>query len=162
MNLFSFAAAAVMAATTHILPAADLKAPARVVRIIDGDSIVVVRDGVEEKVRLACIDAPELGQGSPGKWAKEDVSLALLGDPEVTLKVYGKDRYGRTIAEVYRNRDGANVNLLLVEFGSAFAYWDYMSCDRNAYEAAEVKAQSGPYGVWRTQVQFPWEWRREN
>jgi endonuclease YncB( thermonuclease family) len=55
----------------------------------------------------------------------------------VSLKVQTKDRYGRTVAESYRN--GQSVNLAMVQSGQTFAYGQYLSsCDGGAYLAAEA------------------------
>ena len=87
---------------------------------------------------------------------------ALLGNPEVNLVIYGEDRYGRTIAEVIRTVDGRNVNLIMVENGSAFTYWQYMQCDETEYFNAEGFAFTQALGVWNNDVAVmqPWEWRR--
>jgi len=49
-------------------------------------------------IRLNGIDCPEKGQAY-GKRAKQAASELVFGK-EVTLQTYGKDKYGRTIADV--------------------------------------------------------------
>ena len=62
---------------------------------IDGDTLVCNR----QKVRLANVNAAELNRPG-GKEAKRRLQ-GLVRGRTVTLKHYGKDRYGRLLAEVY-------------------------------------------------------------
>ena len=98
---------------------------ARVVRVVDGDTIRVVQDGREEAVRYIGVDTPEtVKPGSPvecyGKAASaanrrlvEGEAVRLVGDAE------DRDRYGRRLAYVYRSRDDLFVNAELVRGGYA-------------------------------------------
>jgi len=62
---------------------------------IDGDTLVCNR----QKVRLVNVNAAELGR--PGGVEAKRRLQALLRGRSVTLKPYGKDRYGRLLAEAY-------------------------------------------------------------
>jgi micrococcal nuclease len=62
---------------------------------IDGDTLVCNR----QKVRLVNVDAAELGR--PGGTDAKRRLQALVRGRGVVLKPYGKDRYGRLLAEVY-------------------------------------------------------------
>ena len=71
------------------------------------------------------------------------------------------DRYGRTIAEVFRG--SMNINLALVRGGQAFVYRDYLqNCDRNTYLASEQQAIQNRKGIWEITggITRPWEWRQ--
>jgi hypothetical protein len=71
------------------------------------------------------------------------------------------DKYGRTVAEVFRG--GQNTNLAMVSSGQAFAYRKYLSaCDGSAYLGAEAAAQRKRVGVWAVPggIQRPWDWRK--
>ena len=70
----------------------------RVVGITDGDTIRVLHNGREEKIRLYGIDYPERCQAF-GTRARQFTSSLAFGK-EVTVKVKDKDRYGRTVADV--------------------------------------------------------------
>lgn len=64
----------------------------------------------------------------------------------VTLRTQTTDKYGRTVAEMFRN--GQNVILAMVNSGQAFAYRKYLAaCDGSAYLAAEAAAQRQRVGV---------------
>ena len=52
-----------LAATSCAARAAPSRTEARVIRVVDGDTVVVKRAGVIEKCRLIGIDAPELSYG---------------------------------------------------------------------------------------------------
>ena len=78
----------------------------------------------------------------------------------VNLKIQTKDRYRRTVAEIFRN--GRSVNLAMVQSGQAFAYRKYLAaCDSGAYLAAEAQAQQVGRGVWAVTggIERPWVWR---
>jgi len=58
----------------------------------------------------------------------------------VTIRPQTKDRYGRTVAEMFRN--GRAVNLAMVQSGQAFAYRKYLSaCDCGSYLTTEGQAK---------------------
>ncbi len=108
---------------------------ATVLSVGDGDTIRV-KDGAKRlTIRLACIDAPETAQKPYGMAARQHLqALAPVGSV-VSINVKTTDRYGRTVAEVYRN--GRSVNLTMVSIGEAFAYRQYLSgCDQAAYLGA--------------------------
>jgi endonuclease YncB( thermonuclease family) len=128
---------------------------ARVVAVHDGDSITVY-DGTRPqiKVRLAQIDAPELKQPY-GPDAKKQLSTLIYGQ-QVKIIPTGKDRYGRTLAEVeYR---GQWVNLQMVSLGAA---WRYDKYSKNpALLTAQQQARQAKRGLWRAAAPVtPWEWR---
>lgn len=121
--------AALPAWAGETLPVGEL-VPVEYVRTIDGDTIVVKRDGVEEHVRLIGIDAPELDEGKQEAFyaaqhmARECENAGMLFlefDPEAGEK----DVFGRTLAWVWEmNKDATYLSLLndyLQEFGAKFS-----------------------------------------
>ena len=64
----------------------------RVVSVADGDTITVLRDRTQVKVRLLEIDAPETAQAF-GTKSKESLSEMCFGKA-AELADKGKDRYG--------------------------------------------------------------------
>ena len=134
--------------------------PVTLVSIGDGDTIRVTdKSGAKVTVRLACIDAPETSQGLSGKWSTKTLKGMLLGK-SISLKPQIKDRYGRTVAEIFVG--ATNINLQMVREGAAFAYRKYLKqCDGGAYLNAESMAKREKQGVWGPyQTQLPWEYRR--
>ena len=89
----------------------------------DGDTCTTT-DG--EKIRLACIDTPELkGKRADPIAAKEarDFLNNLLINEEVSISRITKDRYGRTVAEIFK--DGMNIQELIVKSGYGKIYKRY-------------------------------------
>ena len=126
-----------------------------VVRVRDGDSIVVMRGGVGIEVRLDGIDCPELAQAF-GKKAKSFTSDLSFGK-DVRLVGKGKDRYGRELAEVFLP-DGRSLNRELVSAGYAWWYRKYSS-DRSL-EALAQAAREARLGLWADANPVPpWDFR---
>jgi len=89
----------------------------------DGDTC---RSNTGGKIRLACIDTPELrgkrANPVPAKAAR-DYLRALVVGRDVGIRRITTDRYGRTVAELFV--DGSNVQHQLVAAGHAEIYWKY-------------------------------------
>ena len=89
----------------------------------DGDTC---RSNTGEKIRLACIDTPELrgkrANPVPAKAAREYLRALVVGR-KVGIKRITTDRYGRTVGELFV--DGSNVQQQLVASGHAEIYWKY-------------------------------------
>jgi micrococcal nuclease len=98
---------------------------AQVLRVVDGDTIRVRIDGRSERVRYIGIDTPEsVKPGTPVQCFAKRASAAnaaLVAGRSVRLvgDVEQRDRYGRLLAYVYREPDGAFVNAQLVRDGFA-------------------------------------------
>lgn len=131
------------------------EAEGTVVRVRDGDSIVVMRGGVGSEVRLDGIDCPELFQAF-GRKAKSFTSGLAFGKA-VHLVGKGKDRYGRELAEVILP-DGRSLNRELVAAGFAWWYRKY-SADLSL-EALEREARAARRGLWAAPDPTPpWDFR---
>lgn len=86
----------------------------------DGDTVRVTKGkGVKVTIRLACIDAPEKSQGASGEFATK-ILKDLTGGKSISLQPKAKDKYGRTVAEIYS--ENRNTNLQMIEMGAAYAY----------------------------------------
>ena len=89
----------------------------------DGDTCRTSRG---EKIRLACIDTPELkGKRAdlvPAKAARDYLRNLVVGH-NVGIRRITTDRYGRTVAELFVV--GLNVQQQLVAAGHADIYWQY-------------------------------------
>ena len=89
----------------------------------DGDTCTTI-DG--EKIRLACIDTPELkGKRADPIAAKKarDFLNNLLVNEKVFIRRITNDNYGRTVAELFKN--DINVQKLIVDKGYAKIYERY-------------------------------------
>jgi len=99
---------------------------ASVVRVVDGDTIVVDVDGREETVRLIGVDTPEtVRPDSPVECFGPEASgrthqLLPPGTPvRLERDAEARDDYGRLLAYVVRASDGLFVNRDLVAGGFA-------------------------------------------
>jgi hypothetical protein len=89
-----------------------------------------------------------------GNKAKQALSDKVFGKT-VTVKYSEKDRYGRTIGDIYLNGDW--INLKMVSEGWAWHYKQYSSDKQLA--AAEIAARRAGIGLWAdpNQPVPPWE-----
>src|SRR4051794_23567305 len=96
-----------------------------VTRVVDGDTVHVAVGGHDETVRYIGIDTPEsVKPGTPVQCFAHAASAAngrLVDGQRVRMRYDAeqRDRYGRLLAYVYRERDGAFVNAELVREGYA-------------------------------------------
>lgn len=127
----------------------------------DGDTLRVMVNGQPVTVRLACVDAPETNQPYGAEAARRLQSL-LPGGTLVQMRVVDTDRYGRTVAEIFKNQQ--SVGLQLVAAGYAVVYPDYLAgCAPNEQEylQAEANARSQQLNVWsQANPVLPWDFRR--
>jgi len=136
----------------------------RVVRVVDGDTLVLLISGHDqERIRLAGIDCPERRQAF-GTRATQALARFAAGK-EVTVEWEKRDRYGRIVGKVVYG--GKDVDLALVREGMCWWYRHYAHeqspADRVLYEDAEAKARGKGLGLWRDRNPVPpWEWRREH
>jgi len=129
---------------------------ARVVRVVDGDTLEVLADGRPVRVRIFGIDTPERGQPWSRK-AKEALARRVAGK-EVRINEVDTDDYGRLVGEVYA--DDVCVGCELVREGHAWVYRRYTQ-DR-VLLALEAEAREHRRGLWalpEAERIPPWEWR---
>jgi micrococcal nuclease len=101
---------------------------ARVVRVVDGDTIEVSLNGTTEKVRLIGVDTPEtvhptIGVEPYGKEAS-NFTKEKLTDQTVKLEfdVEERDRYGRLLAYVWLDEELFNEVLLKEGYAQLATY----------------------------------------
>lgn len=128
------------------------------VKIKDGDSVVLLIDNQEVNVRLAHIDAPEKKQAFGQK--SRQYLAQLCFQKKVFLKgELTHDRYGRLIAELVLS-NGENVNKKMIKEGYAWHFKKY-SKDRD-YDDLERWARARKLQIWSEKNPVsPWDWRRE-
>ena len=95
--------------------------------VYDGDTFTL---STGEKVRLACIDTPEM-RNTAKKKADKPAALAakaylveLIKDSDLTIDRVAKDIYGRTIARVY-TPDGKELSREMYLSGHAIIFEGY-------------------------------------
>lgn len=127
----------------------------RVVGVSDGDTITLLVERQQLKVRLVEIDAPEKAQAF-GNRSKQSLS-DMCFDKEAQILEKGKDRYGRTLGRV--SCDGIDANAEQVRRGMAWVYDNYVT-DHALYQL-QNEAKAASRGLWSDPDPVPpWDWRR--
>ena len=128
----------------------------KVVNIIDGNTLeVTASDNQTQKLLLAGIDCPELGQEFGDK-AKKLLEKLLL-DESVKFSITGKDRWGNYLAVVMRGDVDPRVELL--QEGLA---WTAEKNPLPELEAHRLKALEKNKGLWKEENPTPpWQYRRQ-
>lgn len=129
---------------------------ARVVRVVDGDTIVVRVAHRHETVRLIGIDTPEtVKPDTPvecyGTQASALTARLLPEGTSVRLQrdVEARDDYGRLLAYVHRVSDDLFVNLALAEVGAARPLAIAPNtANADAIVAAAHRAKTARLGLW--------------
>ncbi len=135
---------------------APVPAPGRVVRVLDGDSLLVEAGASRIEVRLHGIDCPERTQ--PYSARARRLTRELAHGREVRLVTHGTDAYGRTLAEVLLP-DGRSLNRELVRAGFAWWYRRYVPGDVGL-ERLELEARAARRGLWADPAPVaPWDFR---
>ncbi|GAB1537040.1 MAG: thermonuclease family protein [Geovibrio sp.] len=134
---------------------------AKVIKVTDGDTVTMQYDDIVFKVRLYCIDAPEINQ----EYGQESKALLthLTLNKEFTLELKDKDQYGRIVGVIYEPIDGLkkkNINLEMVRNGLA---WAYDRCTVFEYMRSQYVARKKKLGLWQNAAPAkPWDYRRRN
>lgn len=147
-----------------------------VVKVVDGDTIHIARNGGVDKLRLLSVDTEEKLSGRPFNpdkpetlygedtklWAQE--LFAGLADEEGVTRVgvafpNGEeeyDMYGRLLCHVILP-DGTDFNVQLVAEGRSpyFMKYGYSRLAHSAFEAAEAEARKQELGIWNPDVNTP-------
>ena len=134
---------------------------ATVVRVVDGDSIEVVRADTREKeiIRLFGIDCPELGQAF-GRAAMRLTRSVVFGK-KVSVVALDVDRYDRTVGAVVCLDDGVTLQDELLKAGLAWVDPRYCKGCK-PWKAMQREAAREKRGLWGdAEPVAPWKWRKE-
>lgn len=128
---------------------------AKVIAVLDGDTLLVLRGGAKVKVRMANIDAPEKEQAF-GMQSRQSL-VDMVFKKQVSINSQAVDQYGRVVGLV--TVDGRNVNEEQVKRGMAWEYSHFHS--DKGYIALQKTAQQTRSGLWsQGNPQAPWLWRK--
>lgn len=142
----------------------------KVIVVLDGDTVMVTRKGGPPvKVRLAEIDAPEVGhagmggkppnsqKAQPGGMASKASLSELVLHKQVSVNSQATDSYGRLVAHL--SVDGLDVNAEQIHRGMAWEYSNFHS--NKALIALQSEAQQAGRGLWaQSNPTPPWKWRK--
>ena len=139
-------------------------------KIISGKAIVTDGDSIkinENKIRFSGIDAPESyyrGKRQKctydkikvycGYWSKIVLIEKISNNQVSCIKEDQADQYKRILAECFVK--GESLSSYLVRSGYAFAYRKYS----NKFIEDEEFAKTNKLGLWQTDFEFPWEFRK--
>lgn len=138
----------------------------RVVRVADGDTFNLLVQGRQQRVRLASIDAPEVGKDRerPGQayaQASRDALAALIAGRTITVACFERDRYERNICDVPLE-GGTTANRKQVQSGMAWANMEGRGKFMRDGKLPELErqAKADRQGIWREPDPVPpWVWR---
>lgn len=128
----------------------------RVVKISDGDTIIVLSNSIEYKIRMSGIDSPEkkqfYGQES------NNFLAGLIYRRQVTVEMEGRDKYKRYLGKVYLKEK--DINLEMIKSGFAWHYKKYST--NSGYSDSEKLAQENKLGLWNYENPIaPWNYRKK-
>ncbi|MEA5595701.1 thermonuclease family protein [Rivularia sp. UHCC 0363] len=137
-----------------------------VVKVSDGDTITVRQTNKQMKIRFCGIDSPEKAMPLGNNATVYLQKLIQEAGNQVMVSQVERDRYGRTVAEVFTLLpDGSEkfLNEEMVRSGFAYHYARYSnSCpNKIAIENAEAIARQQKVGVWSGNYQKPWDYRKK-
>jgi len=128
------------------------------VRVKDGDTLVVRIQGVDVDFRLSEIDAPEIGQPF-GPEARDELAK-IVGQQQCVLVNVGHDSYGRFVVHLWVGE--LNVNRELMKRG--MGWFDSTHGRNSELFELETEARDAKMGLWALPLDKrvpPWEWRHE-
>ena len=128
-------------------------------RIIDGDRVIARIQGKQTIIRLACIDAPEIGQIPYGRMARNTLSGLLPSHTPITIQAIKVERQGRLVANIF-TPGGVNIGEELIRLGLVFVYaMNSSDCDVPKLLLLEDQARRARIGLWkgsRQDITRPW------
>ena len=127
-------------------------------RVIDGDTLVVKcqDENFLRRLRLYCIDAPEVSQHPYSDIGYNELSKFS----DITVRLKKKDIYNRDVSEIFN--DQLNINQYLVGIGAVAVYSGLCPKYNRRYYLLENYAKSRKLGIWEIPGlhQTPWEYRK--
>lgn len=148
-------------------PAAEVPSPlpdawsatGTVIRVVDGDTIVVDVNGLWETVRLIGIDTPEIVDPrkpiqpfaqDASDFAKRDLDgrkVTLVADPG-NAHIGHRDRYGRVLAYVWLGDVLFNERIIREGFAHAYTKYPFRQDYMDRFRQAEMEAREAARGLW--------------
>ncbi|MFP5385931.1 MAG: thermonuclease family protein [Bacteriovoracia bacterium] len=129
-----------------------LKMPVEVVKVYDGDTVLVRHGSYQMKVRLAKIDSPEKGQpflngkGDAGLFSGHCLKRFLSREHQLILSIEKEDVYKRILGDINE------VSFRMIELGCASLYPHAVfesEGEKFRYLKALKKAKATRSGLWK-------------
>lgn len=138
-----------------------------IIAVHDGDTVSVLLDKKQEKIRLIGIDAPEMGQQPWGEGAKNYLARIVNASGQkvrIERDVEERDTYGRILAYLWTTK-GEMVNVMMIRGGYAMLYTIPPNV-KYIHELTEAltEARKVRAGVWSENglQEKPGEYRKEH
>jgi endonuclease YncB( thermonuclease family) len=130
----------------------------KVVNVVDGDTVIVLTDGVAQRVRILGIDAPKKGQEYAERSWQNLMQMAYGKD--AALECRKVDRYEGKVCKVRVQPMSCpacgytlDVGLAQLVAGAAWCHRKHASElsdeERGRYESEETEARKRRYGLWK-------------
>lgn len=127
----------------------------KVVRVVDGDTIVVNFNGKEEKVRFIGVDTPESVHPDKSKNTEEGVRASeytkerlLNKNVKLEFDVQERDKYGRLLAYVYIEGNMYNKELLEKGYAKVATYPPNVKYV-DEFKELQKNARAEKMGIWK-------------
>lgn len=129
-----------------------------VLKLENGQVLVVRIGGRERRVRLACVQAPRAVQEPWAAQAREALQRRVPLGSQVEIGLRARDVFARLVAVVRLN--GRDVAPSLLRQGALFAYDGYLGqCADLGYPRIEREARQLRLGIWSVEggIERPWD-----
>ncbi|MDA7433418.1 thermonuclease family protein [Synechococcus sp. AH-601-N10] len=129
-----------------------------VLKVNNGQEVLVEINGEGRAVRLACLQAPLHQQQPWSDKAKAALSKALPQGSTVQMELRARDVYGRVVARLLKEK--TDIAAPLISRGRVFAYDGYLGrCDDLNYQKLQREAQRRKVGLWAMHggIARPWD-----
>ncbi len=135
--------------------------PAKVTHVADGDTITVIFNGVEQRIRFLGVNAPEMhptpepcavdASNMTAHYAKPATYVGLEFDDERCAQPTPPETcfgyYGRLLAYI-RTKDGGDLGAMLLASGLAEVYEAADFSRKASYESIQAQAQESGLCMW--------------
>ena len=133
---------------------------AKVVRVLDGDTIEIQQNVRTQRVRIWGIDTPEWDQPYGARASR--FTRSRLTGKEVHVIPKDVDKYGRIVAMI--TVDDINIGEELIESGLAWVHVHY--CNQpicNDWRRLQKRASFEHRGLWHDPYPVaPWQWKKKH
>ena len=120
-----------------------------VTRVFDGDTLLLERDGSEEKLRLIGVDTPEIGECYYEESSNylEDLVQDLAVEVELDDSQGERDRFDRLLGYLWVDGKLVNNEMVRLGFGYEYTYADEYR-HRDLFVQSEKSARDSSLGLW--------------
>ncbi|MGB9594812.1 MAG: thermonuclease family protein [Candidatus Poribacteria bacterium] len=157
------------------LPKIDPTGPRyKVLKIIDGDTILLLINGKSERVRLKSVDTPEtVNPNKPQEYYGWEATMFITNllkgeevyteiEPGDEIDIYKIDIYNRKLFYLFRAPDGLFVNLEIVRQGYGKFSRSYLSKYKELFEYYEEIAKKSEKGIWSNERNIVYVTEKDN